>query len=93
MNVIQPETHPLEILHDVKKLMHVQNVCVPNQSMFPILIQNILQEQPLSAAFEKIVNYIGWFDHWVDVGGGIPNDRENWGQHAVQSILWCTSGL
>lgn len=36
MNVIQPETHPLEILHDVKKLIQVQNVC--QQKLFPAFL-------------------------------------------------------
>jgi anaphase-promoting complex subunit 5 len=50
------------------------------------------QEQPLSASFEKIVHFLGWYDHWVDVNGNIPIERDQYGHHAVQSIVWSMAG-
>jgi anaphase-promoting complex subunit 5 len=50
------------------------------------------QEQPLSAAFEKIVQAVGLYDHWIDMQGNYLDDSEQWGQHAVQSIVWSAAG-
>ncbi|KZV72911.1 hypothetical protein PENSPDRAFT_674774 [Peniophora sp. CONT] len=51
-----------------------------------------LSEQPLSAAFEKLTQAIGLYDHWIDSQGQIPHDKEEWSHHAVQSILWQEAG-
>ncbi len=50
------------------------------------------QQQPLSAAFERIVEAIGLYDHYVDVQGGQFIESEQLAQHAVQSIVWGTFG-
>lgn len=52
-----------------------------------------MQEQPLSAAFEKLTQAIGLYDHWIDTQGQIPHDKEEWSHHAVQSILWQEAGM
>jgi hypothetical protein len=46
----------------------------------------------LSAAFEKIIQAIGLYDHWVDVQGNHLDDAEQWSQHAIQSVVWSAAG-
>ncbi|KAH8980949.1 hypothetical protein EDB86DRAFT_2978203 [Lactarius hatsudake] len=49
-------------------------------------------EQPLSAAFEKIVQAVGLYDHWIDVQGNYLDHADQWSQHTVQSIVWSAAG-
>ncbi|KAH0578377.1 hypothetical protein H2248_003988 [Termitomyces sp. 'cryptogamus'] len=49
-------------------------------------------DQPLSAAFVKIDQAIGLYDHWLDGQGKPLIDEEHWAQHAVQSVVWNTIG-
>ncbi|TFK29908.1 hypothetical protein FA15DRAFT_187068 [Coprinopsis marcescibilis] len=49
-------------------------------------------EQPLSAAFTKIVQAMGLYDHWLDVQPAAPNEEHQWAQHAVQSVVWQEAG-
>ncbi|KZT11383.1 uncharacterized protein LAESUDRAFT_755040 [Laetiporus sulphureus 93-53] len=74
INDIQPDLHPLEVLHDVQKLIKVNN------------------QQPLMASFEKIVQAIGLYDHWIDIQHAPFVESEQWGQHAVQSVVWSMHG-
>lgn len=46
----------------------------------------------MSAAFQKVIQAIGLYDHWVDVQSAISEDAEQWAQHAVQGILWAEAG-
>ncbi|TFK76479.1 hypothetical protein BDN72DRAFT_785411 [Pluteus cervinus] len=48
--------------------------------------------QPLSAAFSKILQAVGLYDHWIDVQMAVPNEADQWAQHAVQSIVWSAAG-
>ena len=52
----------------------------------------MFQQQPLSAAFERIIEAIGLYDHYIDVQGGQFIESEQLAQHAVQSIVWNTFG-
>jgi len=52
----------------------------------------VKSEQPLSAAFERIVQAIGLYDHWIDMQGYFLEDSEQWSRHAVQSIVWNAAG-
>jgi len=52
----------------------------------------VKSEQPLSAAFEKIVQAVGLYDHWIDMQGNFLEDSEQWSQHTVQSIVWSAAG-
>ncbi|KAJ3556968.1 hypothetical protein NP233_g11854 [Leucocoprinus birnbaumii] len=70
-NEIQPDLHPLEVFHDVSKL---------------------LDDQPVGVAFNKIMQAIGVQDHWIDVQIIPPPEEELWVQHAVQSIVWRSTG-
>ncbi|KAL1947766.1 hypothetical protein VTO73DRAFT_13490 [Trametes versicolor] len=70
INEIQPQMHPLEILHDAKKLLIVEH------------------QQPLTAAYEKVMQAIGLYDHYIDVQGGLFTESEQYAQHAVQSLIW-----
>ena len=47
-----------------------------------------IQGQPPSASFERIVQAIGLYDHWIDVQQVTPVEAEQWGQHAVQAYVW-----
>ncbi|KAG6868375.1 hypothetical protein C0993_004021 [Termitomyces sp. T159_Od127] len=49
-------------------------------------------DQPLSAAFVKIDQATGLYDHWLDAQGTPPIDEEQWAQHAVQSVVWDAIG-
>ncbi|KAN0140851.1 hypothetical protein V8E53_001295 [Lactarius tabidus] len=49
-------------------------------------------EQPLSAAFEKMVQAVGLYDHWIDVQGNYLDYADQWSQHTVQSIVWSAAG-
>ncbi|KAF8350736.1 hypothetical protein F5887DRAFT_940689 [Amanita rubescens] len=49
-------------------------------------------DQPLSVSFQKIVQAIGLYDHWLDVQIATFIDSEQWAQHAVQSIVWNAAG-
>jgi anaphase-promoting complex subunit 5 len=93
LNEPQPDLHPLEVLFDVQKLMQERNVCVPVQVYPQCLNRVFFQQQPLSASFEKIVQAMGLYDHWTDVQSVTALDAEQWGQHAVQSIVWYAAGM
>jgi anaphase-promoting complex subunit 5 len=86
LNEIQPDLNPMEILFDVKKLMTIAYVC---RNIF-IMWHNLTspQAQPPSASFEKIIQAVGLYDHWIDVQLATPVEAEQWGQHAVQAFVW-----
>lgn len=46
----------------------------------------------MSAAFEKIIQGLGLYDHWIDVQGNHLDDAEQWTQHVVQSVVWSAAG-
>ncbi|KAI0273378.1 hypothetical protein BC834DRAFT_965918 [Gloeopeniophorella convolvens] len=52
----------------------------------------VKNEQPLSASFEKIIQAIGLYDHWIDVQGNSLDNADQWSQHAVQSVVWSAAG-
>ncbi|KAI0637056.1 hypothetical protein C8Q77DRAFT_1095769 [Trametes polyzona] len=48
----------------------------------------VANQQPLTAAYEKVMQAIGLYDHYIDAQGGLFVDSEQYAQHAVQSIIW-----
>lgn len=50
------------------------------------------QDQPLTAAFIKIFQAVGLYDHWLDVQLVLPVEDQQWAQHAIQSIIWNEAG-
>ncbi|EKM82711.1 hypothetical protein AGABI1DRAFT_118153 [Agaricus bisporus var. burnettii JB137-S8] len=50
------------------------------------------QDQPISVAFNKIMQAVGVHDHWAEVQIVPPSEEELWVQHAVQSIVWRAAG-
>ena len=54
------------------------------------MANSLVQQQPLSAAYERIIQAIGLYDHYLDVQGGLFVESEQYAQHAVQSIVWNT---
>ncbi|OSX65213.1 hypothetical protein POSPLADRAFT_1044618 [Postia placenta MAD-698-R-SB12] len=75
------------ILNDIQPDLHPLEVLFDVQK----LVQ-ISNQQPLSASFEKIVQATGLYDHWLDVQRGAFVEAEQWGQHAVQSVVWNMHG-
>ena len=57
------------------------------------MANSLVQQQPLSAAYERIIQAIGLYDHYLDVQGGLFVESEQYAQHAVQSIVWNTFGV
>ncbi|KAJ7582745.1 hypothetical protein C8J56DRAFT_791650 [Mycena floridula] len=49
-------------------------------------------EQPLSAAFSKIIQAIGLYDYSVDTYPNARRHVQQWAQHAVQAIVWDAAG-
>ena len=47
-----------------------------------------IQQQPVSAAFERIAQAAGLYETWSDTQSHALTDAEQWGQHAVQSVAW-----
>ena len=82
--------HPLEILHDAKKLLMVENVglFIHRLTVFRVSRRAFPQQQPLTAAYEKLIQAVGLYDHYIDVQGGLFVESEQYAQHAVQSIIW-----
>ncbi|TFK42614.1 hypothetical protein BDQ12DRAFT_597893 [Crucibulum laeve] len=75
------------VLNDVQPDLH------PHEVLFDV--QKLLDEhndQPLGAAFARIVQAVSLFDHLLDVQLSTPTEEEQWAQHAVQSIVWSLSG-
>ncbi|KAF8188420.1 hypothetical protein BJ912DRAFT_1107716 [Pholiota molesta] len=71
------------ILHAVQPDIH------PLEVLFDV--SKLLEEendQPLSAAFNKIFQAVGLFDHWLDVQFALPSENQQWAPHSVQSIVW-----
>jgi hypothetical protein len=53
---------------------------------------SLFQDQPLTAAFNKIFQAVGLYDHWLDVQLALPVEDQQWAQHAIQSIIWNEAG-
>ncbi|KAF8478458.1 hypothetical protein DFH94DRAFT_749935 [Russula ochroleuca] len=74
-------------------LNEIQPGLHPIEVLFDVeKLLRVKSEQPLSAAFEKIVQAIGLYDHWIDMQGYFLEDPEQWSHHAVQSIVWSAAG-
>ncbi|TFK54918.1 hypothetical protein OE88DRAFT_1710679 [Heliocybe sulcata] len=75
----------------------VLNMVEPNIHPYEVLfdVKKLMQvefEQPLSASFERIVEGVGVFDNWAEQENTPQSDVEQWGQHAVQSLVWNAAG-
>lgn len=55
-------------------------------------LMQVQNEQPLSASFEKIYQFIGWYDQWIDLHGNILRQRDQDAFHAVHSLIWSIAG-
>lgn len=103
LNDIQSDLHPLEILFDVKKLMHIPHVCdrfLCSLLAMKRLTSNVVEEQPLSASFEKIIQALGVYDHWIESqrtrlqspDDAVGLDADQWAFHTIQAIVWNAVG-
>jgi anaphase-promoting complex subunit 5 len=88
LNEIQPDMHPLEVFYDVNKLLEVRRI-FKSRCTTEAACQ---QDQPISVAFNKIMQAVGVQDHWAEVQLVPPPEEELWVQHAVQSIVWRAAG-
>jgi len=87
--------HRLPPEHKNRKptLNEIQPGLHPIEVLFDVeKLLRVKSEQPLSAAFERIVQAIGLYDHWIDMQGYFLEDSEQWSRHAVQSIVWNAAG-
>ncbi|KDQ60855.1 hypothetical protein JAAARDRAFT_31853 [Jaapia argillacea MUCL 33604] len=75
------------LLNDIQSGLH------PFEVLFDVKkLMQLNFEQPLSASFERVTEAIGVHDQWVDGQGNLASESEQFGQHAVQSILWSAAG-
>lgn len=84
-----PQTIPGQkpVLHEIQPDLH------PLEVLYDV--SKLLDEQndqPLSAAFIKIFQAVGLYDHWLDVQFALPVEDQQWAQHAIQSIIWNEAG-
>jgi anaphase-promoting complex subunit 5 len=49
-------------------------------------------EQPTTAAFTKLCQALGLYDHWADTHPSVPLAGQQWAHHAVQSHVWNAAG-
>lgn len=43
-------------------------------------------------AFNKFVEAVGLYDHWLEAHSAVPHADHQWAQHAVQSVIWREAG-
>ncbi|EPT05996.1 hypothetical protein FOMPIDRAFT_1154647 [Fomitopsis schrenkii] len=55
-------------------------------------LMHIGNQQPLSAAFERIMQAVGLYDHWINLQRAPFIEAEQWGAHSVQSVVWIMHG-
>ncbi|KAH9842804.1 uncharacterized protein C8Q71DRAFT_734655 [Rhodofomes roseus] len=58
-------------------------------------VEKLLQisnQQPLTAAFERIIKTVGLYDHWINLQRAPFIEAEQWGPHTVQSVVWSLHG-
>ncbi|KAF9480133.1 hypothetical protein BDN70DRAFT_912885 [Pholiota conissans] len=75
------------ILHAIQADIH------PLEILFDVSkLMDEENDQPLSAAFHKIFQAVGLFDHWLDVQFALPSENQEWASHSVQSMVWREAG-
>ncbi|KAF9005620.1 hypothetical protein BDQ17DRAFT_1353475 [Cyathus striatus] len=93
--------HCISLLHrlpsSVPSAKPVLNEIQPDLHPLEILfdVKKLLDEQndqPVYAAFIRIAQALGLYDHWLDTQLMIPVEEEQWAQHAAQSIVWRVAG-
>lgn len=93
--------HPLSMLNRLppseegKKvpLNEFQPDLHPSEILFDVKkLLDVNNEQPLTAAFAKIVQAIGLYDYRTEIHREEDYEAGQWGQHAVQSIVWSAAG-
>ncbi|TEB35906.1 hypothetical protein FA13DRAFT_1727451 [Coprinellus micaceus] len=73
------------------------NEAQPDMHPFEVLydVRKLLgeeHEQPISTAFNKFVEAVGLYDHWLEAHSAVPHADHQWAQHAVQSVIWREAG-
>ncbi|KAI0646968.1 hypothetical protein C8Q79DRAFT_957197 [Trametes meyenii] len=81
--VLPAERGKKPIINEIQPQMHPLEILYDAKKL--LVIEN---QQPLTAAYEKVMQAIGLYDHYIDVQGGLFRDSEQYAQHAVQSIIW-----
>ncbi|KAK0500607.1 hypothetical protein EDD18DRAFT_1348017 [Armillaria luteobubalina] len=65
----------------------------PSEILFDVKkLLDVNNEQPLTASFAKIVQAIGLYDYWSEIHPEEEYEAGQWGQHAVQSVVWSAAG-
>jgi anaphase-promoting complex subunit 5 len=74
-------------------LNEIQPDLNPLEILFDVKkLMTVGNAQPPSASFERIMQAVGLYDHWIDVQLATPVEAEQWGQHAVQAYVWRLMG-
>ncbi|KAK2466948.1 hypothetical protein APHAL10511_001206 [Amanita phalloides] len=85
--------HRLPLSARQKHINEVQPNLHPLEVLYDVKkLMDPQNDQPLSMSFQKIVQAIGLYDHWLDVQLAACIDAEQWAQHAVQSVVWNAAG-
>ncbi|KAI6040167.1 hypothetical protein EDC04DRAFT_2867755 [Pisolithus marmoratus] len=85
--------HRLPTASGVPVLNEIQPDLHPSEVLYDVA--KLLQPQsgqPLTLAFEKLVQASGLYNSWVDLRKVSPHERERLGLHAMQAVLWSTLG-
>lgn len=81
-----PGTRP--VLNEIQPDLH------PLEILFDVSkLLDTRNEQPLSAAFVKILEAVGLYDYWLDMRPSLPMEDVHWAQRAVQSVVWTAAGM
>ncbi|KAL7283326.1 hypothetical protein ACG7TL_002755 [Trametes sanguinea] len=71
------------IINEIQPQMHPLEILYDAKKLL-----RVEHQQPLTAAYEKVMQAVGLYDHYIDVQGGLFLESEQYAQHAVQSIIW-----
>lgn len=74
-------------LNELQPDLHPSEILYDVKKLF-----DVNNEQPLTASFAKIIQAIGLYDYWSEIHPEEEYEAGQWGQHAVQSVVWSAAG-
>ncbi|KAH9934779.1 uncharacterized protein B0H18DRAFT_978208 [Fomitopsis serialis] len=75
------------IINDIQPDLHPYEILRDVEKLM-----QIANQQPLTAAFERIIKAGGLYDHWINLQRAPFIEAEQWGPHTVQSVVWSMHG-
>ncbi|KZT68114.1 hypothetical protein DAEQUDRAFT_339649 [Daedalea quercina L-15889] len=84
--------HPTErgrkpILNEIQPDLHPYEVLRDVEKLM-----HVGNQQPLTAAFERIIQAVGLYDHWINLQRAPFIEAEQWGPHSIQGVVWSMHG-